>query len=328
MLLRILNGALVRIYLQDKSGKASEPATLQEITLEDCRLLWVDLQGPTPEELDIIGGFFSIHPLAIHDFQSGVSNPKVQEFDNHIFIIWNFLRDNPSTEKLETSSLNMFLGENYLVTLHAEAVPELEDIHEKLMKDSSLFRQHPAPLLYSILDTAVDEYFPLVEQLTDSIDNYMEKLLSDEGLGELKTLLELKHRNMSIRRMVAAHRDVLLKLGRRDIPFIPEDLSVYLMDVYDHLVRIGTEVDNNTDLVSSSLDIHLNMVSNRLNVTMKRLTTIATIFMPLTFLVGLYGMNFRYMPELGWKYGYLFAWIVLAAIAVVMIIIARRKGWF
>lgn len=321
----------MRIYLQDKSGKASEPATLREVTLEDCKLLWVDLQQPTPEdpeELDIIGGFFNVHPLAIHDFQSGVSNPKVQEFDNHVFIVWNLLRDNPSTEKLETSSLNMFLGENYLVTIHAEAVPELEDIHEKLMKDSSLFRQHPAPLLYSILDTSVDEYFPLVEQLTDSIDNYMEKLLSDEGLGELKTLLELKHRNMSIRRMVAAHRDVLLKLVRRDIPFIPEDLSVYLMDVYDHLVRIGTEVDNNTDLVSSSLDIHLNMVSNRLNVTMKRLTTIATIFMPLTFLVGLYGMNFRYMPELGWKYGYLFAWLVLALIAATMIIIARRKGWF
>jgi magnesium transporter len=206
--------------------------------------------------------------------------------------------------------------------------PELDRVLENLEKEPSLYKEHPAPVIYSILDTAVDEYFPLVEDMTEKIDTYMENLLVDQGVGDLKTILAIKHRNMAARRMIAAHRDVVMQLARRDIPFIPEDLSVYIIDVYDHLVRIGAEVENNSDLISSSLDIHLNAVSNRLNVTMKRLTTIATIFMPLTFLVGLYGMNFRHMPELTWRYGYLLAWIALIIITIVMIIIAKVKDWF
>jgi len=318
----------MRVYLQDKAGEVKKPASLQEVKLPDCMLLWVDVQEPSAEELALIGRFFEIHPVALEECQKEATLPKVQEFANHLFIIWHFLRDNPSTEKLETTALCMFLGENYLLTIHREAAPELDRILENLEKEPSLYKGHPAPVLYSILDTAVDAYFPMVEDLTEKIDTYMESLLMDQGIGDLKTILTIKHRNMAARRMVAAHRDVVMKLARRDIPFIPEDLSVYILDVYDHLVRIGTEVDNNSDLISSSLDIHLNAVSNRLNVTMKRLATIALVFMPLTFLVGLYGMNFRHMPELNWQYGYLVVWIVLLIIAVVMIVIAKVKDWF
>jgi len=318
----------MRIYLQDQAGEAAKPASLAEVSLPDCRLLWVDLQEPPGEELEQIGRFFDIHPVALSECKEGETLPKVQEFPNHLFIIWEFLRDDPETEKLETESLCMFLGPNYLVTVHKRPTPELERVLDNLEKDPSLYKGHPAPVLYSILDTAVDAYFPLVEDLTEKIDAYMESLLLDQGVGDLKTILTIKHRNMAARRLVTAHRDVVMKLARRDIAFIPEDLSAYIMDVYDHLVRIGTEVENNSDLISSSLDIHLNAVSNRLNVTMKRLTTIATIFMPLTFLVGLYGMNFRHMPELGWHYGYLMAWIILIVITLVMIIIAKVKDWF
>jgi magnesium transporter len=318
----------MRIYLQDKAGEVRAPASLKEVELPECRLLWVDVQNPSAEELSLVGRFFDIHPVALDECQKVVTLPKVQEFANHLFIIWHFLRDDPSTEKLETTALCMFLGENYLLTVHAEASPELDRVLENLKKEPSLYKEHPAPVLYSILDTAVDEYFPMVEDLTEQIDTYMEDLLVDQSVGDLKTILMIKHRNMAARRMIAAHRDVVMKLARRDIPFIPEDLSIYIIDVYDHLVRIGTEVDNNSDLISSSLDIHLNMVSNRLNVTMKRLAGIALIFLPLTFLVGLYGMNFRHMPELTWQYGYLLAWIVLLLIAAVMIIIAKVKGWF
>ncbi|MBK5093909.1 MAG: magnesium/cobalt transporter CorA [Actinobacteria bacterium] len=318
----------MRIYLQDKTGVVIEPASLQEVGLPECKLLWVDLEKPSSEELALIGRFFDIHPVALEECQKEETLPKVQEFANHLFIIWDFLRDDPSTEKLETSSLCMFLGANYLVTIHKEPAPEFDRVLDNLEKEPSLYKEHPAPVLYSILDTAVDEYFPLVEDLTEKIDTYMESLLLDQGVGDLKTILTIKHRNMAARRMITAHRDVVMKLARRDIPFIPEGLSVYIMDVYDHLVRIGTEVENNSDLISSSLDIHLNAVSNRLNVTMKRLTTIALVFMPLTFLVGLYGMNFRHMPEIGWRYGYLLVWIMLLVIAIVMIIIARVKDWF
>jgi magnesium transporter len=192
------------------------------------------------------------------------------------------------------------------------------------MKDKSLYKDETATILYAILDNAVDEYFPYIEKITDDIDDYQDKLLSGDDTGDFETILALKHKNMQARRMVAAHRDVILKLQRRDMPFIPEELSVYILDVYDLLVRAATEVDSNADLITASMDIDLNMISNRLNVVMKKLTIVATIFLPLTFIVGVYGMNFKNMPELGWRYGYLLAWAVLFVIAVLTYFFARH----
>ena len=192
------------------------------------------------------------------------------------------------------------------------------------MKDKSLYKDQAATLLYAILDNAVDEYFPYIEKITDAIDDYQDRLLSGDDVGNFETMLALKHKNMQARRMIAAHRDVVLKLQRRDMPFIPEELSVYILDVYDLLVRAAAEVDSNADLITASMDIDLNMISNRLNVVMKKLTIVATIFLPLTFIVGVYGMNFKNMPELGWRYGYLIAWGVLLVIAVLTYFFARH----
>ncbi len=171
----------------------------------------------------------------------------------------------------------------------------------------------------------MDAYFPIVEGITASIDGYQDLLVSGRASGRMETILSQKHRNMGMRRLAMAHHDVILKLGRRDIPFIPTDVSIYMMDVYDLLVRITTELDTNADLITASMDIHLNVVSNRLNEIMKKLTIVATIFLPLTFLTGLFGMNFKYMPELGWRYGYLMAWVSFFIIAVVTYFLAK---WF
>jgi len=316
------------MYLLDAGGTASEPTSLAAVDLNDCSLLWVDLEEPTEEEMKQVGERFGIHPLALDESKLPVHPPKILEFPDHLFVMWNILRDQPSTEKLEMSTLSIFLGRNYLVTVHQETLPELDEIYARLKEDPGLYRGQPSPLLYAIFDTSVNAYFPLVEDLTESIDKYMESLLTDQGGGDLKAILGLKHRNMAVRRAVSTHRDIIMQLARRDMRFIPEELTIYLIDLYDHLVRIGSEVDNNSDLVSSSLDIHLNAVSNRLNVTMKRLTTIATIFMPLTFLVGLWGMNFRHIPEFGWHYGYLFAWVTIIVVAIVMVVFAWKKDWF
>jgi magnesium transporter len=139
--------------------------------------------------------------------------------------------------------------------------------------------------------------------------------------------MSLKHRNMSMRRAVYALRDVVMRLAGRDLPLIPDELSVYLMDVYERLIRLSLEVESNSDLVSSSLDIHLNAVSNRLNITMKRLTAIATFFMPATFLAGVYGMNFVHLPEIHWLYGYLYFWVLILVISVAMAVVAKKQNW-
>jgi magnesium transporter len=210
------------------------------------------------------------------------------------------------------------------VTVHQDPLAGLNDIWNKNKEDHELYQHQPGLALYAILDNAVDAYFPIVEGITNSVDDYQDMLISGQAAGDIETIMAQKHRNMAMRRIAVAHHDVILKLGRRDMPFIPADISIYIMDIYDLLVRVLNEVDSNADLITASMDIHLNMVSNRLNEIMKKLTIVATIFLPLTFLTGLFGMNFKYMPELGWRYGYLFAWVAFFVIGIATYMIAKR----
>jgi magnesium transporter len=314
----------VRIYLKKTDGTTSKPESVEGLRLADAKLLWVDLDDPSDDELSRVGALIDAHPISLKYCRVSDGQPKIQEFPNHLFVSWSFVRDPGGAEKLDNVELCLFLGLNFLVTVHHEPLPGLNAIWDKLMTDSELYKDQPAPILYAILDTSVDEYFPIVEDITNKIDAYQDELMSG-AVGNIQTMMALKHRNMAMRRTVAAHRDVVLKLQRRDMTFIPDDLSIYIMDVYDLLVRVSAEIDANSDLITSSLDIDLNMVSNRLNEVMKKLTIVATIFLPLTFLVGLYGMNFKYMPELGWRYGYLMAWVAFLLIAIATYFVAR---WF
>jgi magnesium transporter len=315
----------MRIYQEKNDGGILQPESLDGVSLADSKVLWIDARGPSEEEIGLIGKFIGAHPVALNYCMAGSSLPKLQEFGNHLFITWDFIREGPEADELKTSALCAFLGQNFLVTIHTEPLAGLNDVWSKVKCDPELYQHEPALMLYAILDNAVDEYFPIVEAITNSIDSYQDMLMSGQTAGDLGTIVAQKHRNMAMRRLVMAHHEVILKLGRRDMPFIPKDISVYMMDIYDLLVRVAAEVDSNADLITASMDIHLNVVSNRLNEIMKKLTIVATIFLPLTFLTGLFGMNFKYMPELGWRYGYLMAWIAFGVIAIVTYFMAK---WF
>lgn len=317
----------MRVFVIDLAGKTRTTGDLEDVALEDCKLVWVDVQEPSDEERDLIRQFFSIHPLVLGVSRETESIPRIQEYDDHIMVVWNLLRDDPSTEMIEMTSLYIIQGMNYLVTIHMEDIPEVDAVFERLKEGMEVRHQHSAFLLYNIMNISAEEFFPLVEDLKDSIDTYMEDLFSEDKGSDLSPVMTLKHRNMAVRRTVSSLRDVVMRLARRDLPTIPDELNVYLLDVYDRLTRVYLEVDNNSDLISSSLDIHLSAVSNRLNVTMKRLTAIATFFMPATFVAGVYGMNFVHMPEYHWYYGYLFFWVVIVVITVVMVLIARKQDW-
>jgi len=318
-------GRRMRVYYEKNDGGVSRGNSLDGIALDDCRLLWIDMEDPPGEEVELAGAFVGAHPVALNTVIREGALPKLQEFGDHLFLTWYFARDRGGDGGPETSTLFAFLGRNFLLTIHREALAGLDDVWNKLEADSELYRHQPALALYAVLDNSVDEYFPIVEDIANSIDSYQDLLMSGQAPRGLETVIAQKHRNMSMRRLVTMHHDVILKLGRRDTPFIPGEISVYMMDVYDLLVRVASEIDTNADLITASMDIHLNVVSNRLNEVMKKLTIVATIFLPLTFLTGLFGMNFKYMPELGWRYGYLMAWIAFFVIAVITYFLAR---WF
>ena len=222
----------------------------------------------------------------------------------------------------------MILGDNFLITAHVEDIHEIDTMFKKMRDEAKARHEHPAFFLYAIMNVSVEEWFPMIEGLKDDIDTYMEEMLAEVKSGDVSTLMSLKHKNMAVRRTLSALRDASMRLARRDLAAIPDELNVYLMDIYDRLTRLYLEVDNNSDLISSSLDIHLSMVSNHMNVTMKRLTAIATFFMPATFLAGVYGMNFKHFPELWWYWGYLYFWIAIVVISVVMFFVARKQDWF
>jgi magnesium transporter len=315
----------VRIYQEKSDGTVALPGSLQGLSLDDSKVLWIDLRGPSDDEVTEVGAFIGAHPVAINYCRSDKSLPKIQEFPNHLFITWNFVHEGKDPDELKVSTLCSFLGSNFLVTIHDEPLAGVNDVWAKTKGDVEMYQHEPALILYAILDNAVDDYFPIVEEIMNSVDQYQDMLMSGQTEGSLQTIIAQKHRNMAMRRIATEHHDVILKLGRRDMPFIPKDISVYMMDIYDLLVRVSAEVDTNADLITASMDIHLNIVSNRLNEIMKKLTIVATIFLPLTFLTGLFGMNFKYMPELAWRYGYLMAWIAFFVIAVITYLVAK---WF
>lgn len=310
----------MRVYVRDSGGNESTPQTLDGLDPQSAKVLWVDVERSEQQDVESAREYFGIDPMAIDRPPAALPSSNVQAYDDYLFIRWTYLLPEKA-ESIESAQMQLYLGKNFLLTVHEAAAEGLHGIFEEIGPGGQPASANPAEILFRILDDQVDGYFELVDGLTNVIE--AELLTEKSQKSYVPTFKSLKQENMTVRRTVASNRDVLSKLMRRgDVEaFIPAEVLRDLNYVYDHLVTIYSEAENNSELITDSLDIHL-------NVTMKRLTTIATIFMPLTFLVGLYGMNFRHMPELTWKYGYLLAWIVLLVIAVGMIIIAKKKDWF
>ncbi len=318
----------MKAYIVDGEGKPRQADSLEGVARADCRLIWVDVTDPSLEEREYLRDFFDLHPLMAERELEAETVPRVVEFGGHLMVIWNVLRDVRETEQLEIASLYMILGDGFLITAHVDDIHEIDTMFKRLQGETEARHDHPAYFLYAIMNVSVEEWFPMVESLKDDIDTYMEEMLADAKSGDVSTLMSLKHKNMAVRRTLSALRDAAMRLARRDLVAVPDHLNVYIVDIYDRLTRLYLEVDNNSDLISSSLDIHLSVVSNRLNVTMKRLTAVATFFMPATFLAGVYGMNFIHQPEYKWYFGYLYFWIAIVVVTLIMFLIARRQDWF
>jgi magnesium transporter len=314
----------LRIYLQDENGVVNKPASLEGVRRSDFKLLWVDIDDPGNYEPVIKGADFQVDLPTFDNTGEADTRTRLQQRADDLLITWSFPGGfNEQDQGLETSLLLVVLGDKVMVTIH----PGLEEIAQVGNDFDKGDYEHP---LYSILDTVALADLNLSTGLTGDIDRYLDSIMDGGSKATKKgkktqydiyEIKRLKRKNVEVRTLVTSHREVLLRLTRRGMRFISADLARDLMDVVEQFWRIDTEVQNNSDLITASLDIQL-------NVTMKRLTTIATIFMPLTFLVGLYGMNFRHMPELTWRFGYLFAWITIIVMALAMAVIAKKKGWF
>ncbi|BCY18784.1 cobalt/magnesium transport protein CorA [Leptolinea sp. HRD-7] len=317
-----------------EAGKPPESISLPDLTSvlhKHSGQIWVSLENASVEEIEsVLAGIFQFHPLAIEDCLSvGYQTPKVDDFDKYIFIIANAVKPSASEDNLETSELDIFLGDNYIVTCFTdETMPCVSSVWQRLSRDDRMAARGVDMICHALLDTLVDDYMPLLDSMDEEVELLEDRVLANPETSTLERLLTLKHMVMSLRRVINPQRELINRLCRNEFPQIGKISQIYFRDVYDHLVRIQDMSESIRDIVSGAMDIYLNSTSLRLNVVMKALTIVSTIFLPLTFLAGVYGMNFKYFPELELPWAYPALWGIFALIVVMMLLFFKKRDWF
>ena len=325
---------MIKSIYYPKDGEPKRDLTIDEIkAARDSKngLLWVSLEAASDEDMQVIlADTFHFHPLAIEDCQSlGYQTSKVDDFGQYIFVIAHAISRDEVHDELMTLEINLFLGDNYLVTCFTDpSMPPVETTWSVLERDSRITSNGADFLCHAILDSLVDGYMPLIDQMEEEVNDLEDQVLEKPNPKTLERLLNLKRTMVTLRRIISPQREVINRLCRDEYPQIDKQSQIYFRDIYDHLVRIQDLSESLRDEVASALDIYLNSTSLRLNEVMKALTIVSTIFLPLSFVAGVYGMNFHYMPELTWKIGYPLIWVVFIGIAVGMLSLFRSKKWF
>ena len=321
---------MLKIYAH-VAGKTSQVDRLDPAWLASGSgaTIWVDLMNPSQEEgLHLLKDVFHFHDLAVEDALSELEYPKVESYGDYLYVILHRIDFKAPEHCFKTHDVDFFLGRNYLVTIHSGDSRSIERIADVCQRNSIALGEGAAALMHRIVDSMVDNYRPEIDELNERLDDLEERVFDGGTASLAKAILDFKRDVASLRRVVQPQRDVVGRLSRREFPFIDEQISYRYRDVYDHLVRLADESMVFQDRITSLLDANLAIVSNQLNSIMKILTIIATVFMPLTFITGLYGMNVD-LPHFGLG-GIRMFWVlmgIMGGIVVFMLVYFRRRGW-
>lgn len=294
---------------------------------------WLHVQGEMEEALlHRLGEIFQLHPLALEDVVNGVERPKAEEYDGQDFVILHTVQT--EDHHLVFHQFSFFIGRNYVLSFHVGPDSAAEAVRVRIRTARGLIRRQGVDyLMYVLLDTITDSYFPVLEDVGEHLDYVQEQALLRENPGTMPLIQRTKHELLHLRRVIWPVRDLLTTLMRDDNDNLTEPVRHYLRDCYDHIIQLMDMLEVYREMASDLMDAYLSAISNRMNSVMKVLTIIATVFMPLTFIVGLYGMNFRTdvsrlnMPELTWRYGYVFVWAVMLLSVALMLAYFWRRGW-
>jgi magnesium transporter len=290
--------------------------------------VWVDLDQPTPEEARVLTDVFHFHELAVEDALSELHHPKIESYGDYLYLILHGIDFSASEHCFTTKDIDFFLGAQFLVTVHPGVSRSIGKVGGVCSRDSRILGEGPGMLLYRIVDTMVDNYRPEVEKLSQRLDELEDEVFEKPNTQLARRILNFKKDISSLRQVVLPQRDAVGRLARREFPLISEQLAYGFRDVHDHLVRLSDEAMFFQDRITSILDAHLSAVSNQLNQVMKVLTIIATLFMPLTVLTGMYGMNVT-LPHLPGGVDAQFWWILgmMFTMSGAMLVYFRRKHW-
>jgi len=305
-------------------------------TIDECfpfkekpTVTWINIDGLHRIDLiEQLGTHFGLHPLVMEDIVNTDQRPKIEDFVTYLFLVLKRLSYSSHDSDVVSEQISLILGPTFLLSFQEAPGDEFDPIRDRIRSSKGRIRQMGVDYLaYTLIDAIIDNYFVLLEQIGDRIEEIEDVLVANPRPETLQTLHTLKREMIVLRKSIWPLREVITRLERWETPLIQQATTIYLRDVYDHTIQVIDAIETYRDMLSGMLDIYLSSVSNRMNEVMKVLTMIATIFIPLTFIVGIYGMNFN-MPELQWPWAYPYVfYVVLFVIILVMITYFRRKKW-
>jgi magnesium transporter len=328
---KIEKAKITIIDYDEKQFQEKEAKTIEEcFPFKDTpTVTWINVDGV--HQVDIIeniGRHFELHPLIQEDIMNTEQRPKMEDFECYIYIVLKVLYYDEKKNETKIEQVSLVLGENFVISLQEMEGDIFDPIRERIRNGKGRIRKMGADYLcYALLDTIVDKYFVILERLGERIETMEEELVDNPKPEVLQEIHRLKREMIFLRKSVWPLREVINGLERGESSLIRESSRIYLKDVYDHTIQVIDTAETFRDMVSGMHDTYLSVVSNRMNEVMKVLTIIATIFIPLTFIAGIYGMNFKFMPELEWRWAYFVVWIVILVVAFFMVIFFRRKKW-
>lgn len=305
-------------------------------TIEECfpfkdtsTVTWINLDGIHDiGVIEKIGRHFGIHPLTLEDIIDTGQRPKMEDFDNYLFVVLKMLYHDEKEEEVQAEHISIILGSGFVISFQEREGDVFDPVRERIRRAKGRIRKMGADYLtYALIDTIVDNYFLLPEKLSLRTEFLHEEALSNPTPKTLEAIQTIRRQMMSLRKSIWPLREVISRLERGESDLIEEPTRLYLRDVYDHTIQAIDTIETSRDSLSGMLEVYLSSISNRMNQVMKVLTIVATIFIPLTFIAGIYGMNFRNIPELEWRWGYPLVLLAMVGVVVSMLVYFKRKRW-
>ena len=326
----------VTITLLDYDGKGyfmeRETADLAELAkaIQTPAITWINVTGLHQiATMDGIGQAFGIHPLLLEDILDTGQRPKIEQSNDILILILKAVCWDEVTDHTEVEQVSLVIGATYVLSFLERPSDLFNPVYQRLREGNGRLRQMGADyLVYALLDAIVDNYFLTLEQISDQIEQIEDDIIEDPTPKNIQTIHELRRELLDLRKAIWPLREIISSLYRGEFPQFQSETLLYVRDVYEHIIQVIDTLETFRDIVSGLLDMYLSTVSNKMNEVMKVLTIIATIFIPLTFITSLYGMNFQYMPELHWRMGYPFVWLTIILTSLGLILYFKRKGWW
>ncbi len=314
---------MIKTYYVNLNDELKETNSPKDIS-EEKKWIWVDLNEPTKEESEILVDYFDFHPLSVEDATQVQQRPKFKQYDDYQFIVFHAL----DLKTLESEEVDIFIGDDFIVTFHRERYEEIDTIKRKLFNETIEINE-PKDILLHILDDIVDNYFPFIYDIEDKVFNFEDRHNLDITT---KTLIDdtfdLRQELLIIKRTVQPMKDLVYRMREGKVLHLNEQQFLYITHINDHLMKQMEMVDSSREMTSDIRDNYISLNSFKMNNIMKILTIYSVVFMPLTLIAGIYGMNFTNMPELEWHDGYYIVLVIMAVIAIIVLIVFKKKRWF